>query len=556
MAKEKLKRDMFDYIGDGKSLYDIVGRMIGVTDFSTTGMICNALKLAYEAGDNTIHFAKQTYDYAFKKLTPGLDTYFTTEEQIKIMTDLHALYPRKFTSLSITDAVNYLHQNKERYEKSLALKSDVTRNKEFETEYETISEKIFGAVISKCEKDIKEGRDYDGQIREYLLDIRSKIFKGAYYPRINNEIKRRFPNRATIAYEEAEVATYAATTLFDEEKMAEYDEYLGEYTEQVRAFKERAALSTRLNKKRTRVIDSELALGMKPEQFEKAKKDGIDSVIFSGKKRRPSREGTFSWAVRELREPKVILDTMAEYSANGDENQRVIAVNYGKFVYGTMFNREGQPTISSEALDLVGVTRLGKDGVKTYFVLAPFTEVQFKSDRLFRPEVDGPNERRILVDGKEAPIVDGLTANLLDSYRRSGMRPSNPKYQAGIRTGRLHMILSDKIPAEKADYYAKVAFSDRVLKRAVEGNYRFAGEVRETMYGSGMSLDASYTHNPYDVEALMYAYRYPGQIGRKQYINFEAYCKSTDLMAKHLGIVRDVTNGEYDLDKHVDDEVK
>ena len=54
----------------------------------------------------------------------------------------------------------------------------------------------------------------------------------------------------------------------------------------------------------------------------------------------------------------------------------------------------------------------------------------------------------------------------------------------------------------------------------------------------------------------MYAAKYPGRIGRREYINFEAYCKSTDLMAKHLGIVRDVTNGEYDFDKQVDDEVR
>ena len=79
MAVDTVKRDMYDYIGQGNSLYDIIGRMIGVTDFTTKGMICNSLKLAHQANDNTIHFAKETFDYAVKKLTTGLDSYFTTD---------------------------------------------------------------------------------------------------------------------------------------------------------------------------------------------------------------------------------------------------------------------------------------------------------------------------------------------------------------------------------------------------------------------------------------------------------------------------------------------
>lgn len=552
MAVDTVKRDMYDYIGQGNSLYDIIGRMIGVTDFTTKGMICNSLKLAHQANDNTIHFAKETFDYAVKKLTTGLDSYFTTDEQIKIMTELNALYPRKFTSLSINDAVNYINSNKERYNSSLASKAESSRNRDFEAEFETILDKVIGTVITKCEKDIKEGRDSEGTIADFLLDIRSKVYKGAYYPRVNNEIRRKFPNRASIYYEEASVTEFAGKTLCSPEKMAAYDEYLNEYNERVRAFMEKAALSTRLNKRRSNIIETELMLGMKPEQFEQAKKEGVDSIVFKGKKRRTSREGTFSWGVRELREPKVILDTVAEYSAKGDENQRVVAVNYGKFVYGTMFNRDGQPTISSEALDLVGVTRLGKDGVKTYFVLAPFADIEFKRDGLFDPA----NERQFLVNGRPSRIMESSTVDRLDAMRKQGIKPTDRRYQTAARLGTLHMVVTDKIPADKADFYAKVAFSDRVLSQAVDGNYRFAGAVRDTVYGSGVQLDASYTYNPYDVEALMYAAKYPGRIGRREYINFEAYCKSTDLMAKHLGIVRDVTNGEYDFDKQVDDEVR
>lgn len=561
MAKEKIQRDMFDYIGDGNTLYDIVGRMSGDTDFSTLGMITKALRIAHNSGDASVHFAKETYDYAFSRLTSGLDSYFSREEQIRIMTDIHGAVPKKFSTLSINEVVKYLNDNKEKYNNSLASGNDISRNKAFEAEYETISEKVFGAVISKCEEDIKEGRDTDGQIAAYLLDIRSKIFKGAYFPRINNEIKRRYPNRGTVPSEEAEVATFAAATLFETSKMAEYDEYLREYNEKVRTFKEKAALTTRLTKRRIKVIESEIVLGMKPDQYVKAKKDGYESVVFKGKRRRakearPGKEGTFKWSVRESAEPKVILDVNAEYSQNGEENQRVVAVSYGKFMYDTMFNKDGKPTISSEALDLVGVTRLGRDGVKTYFVVVPFRDIKFKPDRYFNPEVDGPNERKIFANGVEVPIVDSFAASKLDEYKREGMRPLNTTYQAAIQGGRLRMLVSDKIPENKVDFYSKVAFSDAILSQAVDSNYRFAGIVMDTDYGTGVTLDASYTFNPYDIEALMYASAYSGKIGRREYINFEEYCKSSELMAKHLGIVRDVTKGAYDYLKVVDDEVR
>ena len=63
MAVDTVKRDMYDYIGQGNSLYDIIGRMIGVTDFTTKGMICNSLKL------DKIQIETQTCNYLIYKGT-------------------------------------------------------------------------------------------------------------------------------------------------------------------------------------------------------------------------------------------------------------------------------------------------------------------------------------------------------------------------------------------------------------------------------------------------------------------------------------------------------
>ena len=43
-------------------------------------------------------------------------------------------------------------------------------------------------------------------------------------------------------------------------------------------------------------------------------------------------------------------------------------------------------------------------------------------------------------------------------------------------------------------------------------------------------------------------------VGQKRYITFDAFCKSTELMSKHLGLVRDITNGTYAFNKNKRDD--
>ena len=550
MAIKAVTRDMYDFIGQGKSLYDILGR-VGITDFSTTGLICNALKVSGSGDLDEIKFGNQTFDLVFEKITSGIDNVLTTGEQFVTVTDFNNINPRKFNFKTMDECVKYLKDNEHKSVTSVKEKDITRRNVGFEQEYESLLNVVVGSIIKKYEKAIEDKQDPDGSIKNFLLDNRNLIFKGAYYPRINNEIRKRFPNRATIYIEEADLLMYAANTLVDKNKMGQYDDYIGAYNEKIRAYMEKQALAAKLGVKRDRVIASELTLGFTPEQFKRAKEQGIESVLFENKKRRPSREGTFTWSVRELREPKVILDTVAEYTPTGEANQRVVAVSYGKFNYGTMFNRDGNPTIASEALDLFGVTRMGKDGVHTYFVVAPFSELKLKTAAEFVPGVD--QERKFMLNGRETEIIDHETQQRLDRLKKDGYSERSSYYRYVKERGIMHMVLTDKIDPSQADYYAKVAFSDRVLEGAIESNHRFAGGVKTTQYGSGITLDSSYTYNPYDIEALMYAQRFPGRIGRRTFENFEAYCKSTELMSKHLGIVRDVTKGEYDFDKQNED---
>ena len=72
----------------------------------------------------------------------------------------------------------------------------------------------------------------------------------------------------------------------------------------------------------------------------------------------------------------------------------------------------------------------------------------------------------------------------------------------------------------------------------------------------GLAIDASYARNAYDIEAAKYALEHEGMVGLRRFVNLDAYCKSTELMSKHLGLVRDITNGTYELRRNKNDEVR
>ncbi len=130
------------------------------------------------------------------------------------------------------------------------------------------------------------------------------------------------------------------------------------------------------------------------------------------------------WNFYKFPKPKVILNNMANYSSNGIENQKVIAVSYGKIEYANVD--------VLNLLELIGVTRIGEDGENTYFFGMNFIDPD---------EIDIRNLKSI--------------------------------------------ASQERIPKETEDFYSKIAFSDRYLDMIIKEQYRYAGmcKERDGLYG-------------------------------------------------------------------------
>ncbi len=556
VVKPKKSFDLYDYVGPGKSLYDVLAKT-GLYDSSTEAMLTCAPAVSDAFPEvSQRRFSRTAIKDCFDLLTAKAIEIFSEEEKKFILDQVNYLDPYKFRFKTFEDCCKYIVDNREKEasanEHALITQTKLPGRQGYQpTEYEMVNSVILTNIVRNFENRIDAKTPEAAELDDTLAKVRHSIYTGVYHIRINNEIKRRFPDRATIYREEVEEMLFADRTLSSAPKMREYDRYLKAYNDRVKAYMEKEAESVRCGAKRDKVIVSELVRPMSASDKRKANINGLESVIFgTPPKQKPAREGTFSWQLRERKEPLVILDTFAEYSKGGVENQRVVAVSYGKFGYGTMFNSDGRPTIASEALDLVGVTRLGKDGVHTYFVLVPFADIKFKTADEFVPGMD--DERILKVNGKRATIMDSATADRLSNLEKIGIGKHSPHYRSVAKSGMLHMIYTEKIPEDQVDFFAKVAFSDRLLSTAVDDNYRFLGAVHET--DKGLIMDSNYVRNAYDVEAAKYALEHRGYVGQKRYITFDAFCKSTELMSKHLGLVRDITNGTYEFNKNKRDD--
>lgn len=346
--------------------------------------------------------------------------------------------------------------------------------------------------------------------KKEMLTLRHKLLSYVYVPQAMNQLKVKYPSFADREggnYPEWNEVDFIARTFRNINSLEKYDKYLEKHKENVAKFKKDDAISLFCESKRNQQVTSNIIASMNNEDAEQAKKEGFENVIFDNLKNSGTpREGSTSWRIALFQEPEVLLDTFANYSKNGIENQRVIAVSYGKFHYANKISDNSliQP-------DLVGVTRIGRDGVKSYFTIIPLDTISFRDSTEELKE--GEKRYNFYFNGKKNPFGNA--------------------------------VYSRRIPRDLVEFYTQTFLSDEYLNSAIENNYRYTGYVSKTPKGPVIiASDIARL----DLDAAKYASIYPGLVGVKNVASLDEYCKSEGLQKKHLRIVNEISNGRYEYD--------
>ena len=501
ISPQKNTAFMFDYIGEGNTFYDILGQYIPEVenDFSTTNLMIKLDDIPVINGRPVID---NFYNEIFNRIVNGLlnacesnkngiKTTFPPSREEKLLGDLRQIDDTSDNDARFESLKEYL----------LYVKRNIDNPK---------MKPIKNEIIKQC-IDILPQADID--------KARYLILQAFYIPRAQEQLKREIRT-----YAERNESTEwkrlqdAADVLSNETSLRIYDAFLKEHSrkreeilKQQGILLKRQELIDRCEARRDYYITNELYATMSDEEKEKANEIGIlNSILGNTVGHRPLQQGSYKWEFKKYKKPVIIFDGEAEYSENGVENQRVIAISYGSIDYkkrGDVDNHDG--------LELIGVTRIGTDQEKTYFVVTAFDKAKLVKDFEFDPDKDEKVD--FYVDGRNSRIRD-------------------KDYQDYV------LVKKDRITPEQREFFSKIFFSDLYLGLVEEFYNRYAGVVIPDGKGTPkITKDRLLPFFASDSEAVRYASNYPGVCG-SGFATLEELCEQggiiDELQRNMVDIVR------------------
>ncbi len=510
--------DMYEFIDDGvhKSIYSILHEYHPQLkrDFSLASLVNHLTELESTPGQERI--LKTTYNDYFAKLSKSL--------------------LEKTTTTGMLESVGKKPSEEELNKMFDDFKAASKENSDCRF-FSTIKEYIEYAIRNMDKQESKALRDQivihatQYSSRDEVDAVRAFLLKNVYLSKAEDKVKSvNHKNREPGMYPEWDRLVAIRHILQKKNGLKEYDEFYDEATAQIReeAFKamEKARVSAVCKMKRAKVVRTALEPSIPASKKQKTHET---SDMFDKLKRLPEKNEN-AWAYESYKEPELICDLNASYSENGMENQRVIAFRYGRLKYKNTQDVEGfNIDRTAEMPELVGISRIGKDGTKTYFVLMP------PLDRLsFRPYGEKPQ------DPGDKPYSFLITQDVKVTTRSGGTRvrkETKPAKLVDGKTGRkLSAFRNREIPENLKEFYAKVFFSDEYLSNAIESNGRYIGAVIETENGPQIvPTDAGKAN----LSAAYYAKYHEGTVDRLRTRTFEDYCTSGELDIKQYNLIND-----------------
>lgn len=526
------KYDMYDFIDDGvnKSFYTILSEYHPKLkrNFSLANLINGIPEL--EATPTQEIGYKKSYETYVLKLIKSLRENITNKDSVDFFGN----------ELSEEEKNKLLNSLKSVGENDTECKAFTTINDFLDYAEKTISnpekKKFRDVIINHAVKQMPQNEAYE---------MRSMLLKTFYLTKAEEKVRKvNHKSREFGEYPEWDVLQFIRQTL-QKGSLKEYDEFYDEATTRIKE----AALKT-MEKERIAVI-------CKRKRYNYVKKELNRSIssdenlaeiypiseMFEENENSPKRYEN-SWKYESLSKPELICDLSANYSEDGIENQRVIAFRYGKLSSSKKSNSE--PFVvdtSSGNSDLIGITRIGKDGARTYFVL-----MQPMDRMTFKPIGEIPN------DPGDKLYNFTFTEDTKVSTRLGGTRIKSKTKLGEIFDGntgrRLNAFINKDIPEDLKEFFAKVYFSDEYLSNAIKHNSRYIGYVVNSQNRPVVRTSDLEKTN---LSAAQYAAVFPGIVDGRRVENFETFCTSGELSMKQYNLINDYENQRTSGSKKITD---
>lgn len=510
------QQDMYDFIDDGvnKSIYTIFNQYHPFLkrDFSLASLVNHIPDIEFiNSGEIFIRdyqgivnsFAKLLLEKTSTK-AGNLDTRLSGDELNRIFDELKASSEKNLDCQSFSTIREYI----EYAQKNISAPE---------------TKKLRDAIVRNSVGFLSPEQKYKD--REKLMSL-------VYLSQAENRVKALYPKRR----EPGEIPEWdrlqaIKKILTRSNGLMEYEEFYDEASKEIRnaalAAMQKARVTTTCKLKRASFVKE--ALRQTKASLSKPL-DAKTEELFDKLKKEPRKEDN-SWSFDPLEKPELLCDIQANYSENAIENQRVVAFRYGRFKYGRTQNEQGGFNIDNTDVmpELVGITRIGKDGTKTYFVLMPSIDrIKYRS---VKDKTLDPGDRLLkftVTQDAKVPTLSG---------RKRFQKQTMPTNIVDAKTGKkINIFRNKEIPEELEEYFVNVYFSDEYLSSVIENNARYLGTVEQ---GENGPVIIPTDEAKLDLAAAHYAARFPGRVGKIMVKDFDSYCRSTELEIRQYNLVNE-----------------
>lgn len=498
--KKKTEFNMYDFLKSGTtkygSMYEIIGSYIPELkeDYSTANLINKSMEIA--EAYNAKNFITNKYSLSFKDLTDILLLAANGTESSDVRMQLT---PKQVEvvlgKLKEASSGIYECQNFETIDEFVRYGKDNLENEQSKPLRDELV-KVSVALASK----------------KMVQDIKFSLV-GFYVGLAGTKVREKYDQfqRANETIPEWEIMQYVQWTLDSRHSFEKYDNMYVSYMNEIEKFQRETAMKRSLQAKREDRFLADISSTLTVEEKNKVDKEGWESVLtYRRSGNTVPKKGTVDWHYQAFEKPELICDTVVKYSDDGDEYQRVVMISYGKFHYN-----DGLFDSSIVQSELVGISRIGKDGIYSYSKIIPLDTISFRDTDKAKK---GEGRVKFSTKGKEINVKDDKTKNVLFGFH------------------------SRKVPEDYRYSFVADFTADKRLQLFDEHGIEFLGMQQRC--SSGIKIENEDLAGA-EANAVAYACKYPEykqQDGRTLLDIKEA----PSFRARHNALVGAVMKGEFD----------
>lgn len=379
-SKKKSYNEMYEYVNKGSTLYDFLGEYLDIDDFSAK-VILNTLRRdlnMQQMGVTDSNKAKfiglvNTYNKDIHgRIVDSMKERISRRDRDDLLKKLQEVNPKEYNFPDLLHYINFLEETN--FTPRAIVKKEEGEELDtlpvLDSDLEKLNTILIDTAVENADPELV------GRIRNVLIHM-------MLIPYVKKQILKENPETDLSKNPKLKKIELLRKIFSNPKNIEEYDKAIEYSAKREEEAVNKIRIETDCKMRRLAAIADYTGKPM-TEVLKCADNKGeyvIDLIANQNslpKTTYEPKEGDYYWNFVPDSKPKVILNEPVEFSKNGIENQDIAVISYGDFMYGRSV---GYSRFDEFPMKLIGVTVLGKDENKNYFLVTPEENIRDMQNR-------------------------------------------------------------------------------------------------------------------------------------------------------------------------------